>query len=249
MVLSVYSKPTRNPPLPGVISCFGVVVDNWEGTRSAPHSVEPRRKRDTMITLDGSTRPGEEAERNEDVPSDRTVPHDGDGEPLPIEEVFHVLKDGRRRLVLSCLGRQDDPVDLDELVEYVLVHENDGSGSRRDTGEQKRVHIDLHHRHLPLMADLGAVDIDEPRRTVGTGPRFGSFEGYLGSDGGERTATRRWNRWYLLLSALGVVLFAAGLVVSDPAFTRAVFGLLVGTLAACSFLGWRASAEAPGRKR
>lgn len=202
-----------------------------------------------MITLDGSTKSGEEAERNEDVPSDRTVPHDGEGEPLPIEEVFHVLKDGRRRLVLSYLGRGDGPVDLDELVEYVLAHENDGSGSRRDTRERRRAHIDLHHRHLPMMADLGAVDIDEPRRTVETGPRFGSFERYLGSDGGERTASRRWNGWYLFLSALGVVLFAAGLVVSNPTSTRAVFGLLVGTFAACSLLGWRASAEAPGRKR
>jgi len=196
-----------------------------------------------MITLDRFRSAEERLEREADVTSSRiSVVHGSEGESLPVDRVFGLLKDERRRLVLAYLGQQDGPVSVDELVEYVAAFESDEPVSGLDAGERKRMYVSFYQGHLPMMDEFGAVEFDRSGGEVAAGERFELFERYLSAEGeSERVGVSRWTRCYPVLSGIGVVLFGAGLVVSDPLFTRTVFGVLVGAFAACSILGLRAS--------
>jgi len=177
----------------------------------------------------------------------KSVPLSADlGEESPsIDQVFRLLKNRRRRLVLAYLGQQGGPVALDELVEYVTVHERDEPESQPDARERRRTHVDLHHCHLPLMEDLGAIDFDESRERIRVGEAFEAIERHLDyGEWDERATALRWNWYFLVLSILGVVLFGVGLVISNPLFTQTVFGVVIAALGACSFLGWRALSKA-----
>jgi hypothetical protein len=202
-----------------------------------------------MIGLDRSRGAEDSLERDEVVTPNRiSVVHSSEGESLPVDRVFGLLKDERRRLVLAYLGQQDGPVSMDELVEYVATFESDEAVSQLDAADRKRIYVDLYQAHLPMMDGLGAVDLDRSRGKVEAGERFELFERYLSSEGkSKRAAVSRWNKCYPLLSGMGVVFFGAGLVVSDPLFTQTVFGVLVSAFAACSILGLRASSGTRAR--
>jgi hypothetical protein len=170
--------------------------------------------------------------------------HDVEDESLPVDQVFGLLKNGRRRLVLAYVGQRDAPIAIEELAEYVAASEHDEVASQLDTEKRRRTYVSLYHGHLPMMDDLDAVDFDASSRQVAAGERFQTFERYLEPKGGREPAVvSRWNKRYLVLSALGVVLFGSGFLVADPLFTRTAFGVLVGAFVACSLLDWRASSR------
>lgn len=73
-----------------------------------------------------------------------------------------VLADERRRYVLSYFRNTDDDVaELAELVGWVQAHETEREGGRRET-----VRIELHHNHLPKLADSSVIEYDARSGTV-----------------------------------------------------------------------------------
>lgn len=85
------------------------------------------------------------------------------------DALLALLIEARRRYVLSYLtDRPDDPVDVDDLEAAILAQEQPRPGrvSHRD-----RVRIDLHHVHLPKLADAGVIEYDPVDSSVQyTGP-------------------------------------------------------------------------------
>lgn len=80
------------------------------------------------------------------------------------DELHRLLTNSRRRLLLSYLtGRGDDPASVDDLVDAVAERErpDPGPATHRD-----RIAIDLHHVHLPKLADVGVIDYDPVAGTV-----------------------------------------------------------------------------------
>lgn len=81
-----------------------------------------------------------------------------------VDLLFEVLADRRRRLVLGYLESTDDGVaEYDELVDHVLA------GTSTDAAEpdaRKRIAADLHHRHLPKLADSDLIEYDRRSETV-----------------------------------------------------------------------------------
>lgn len=69
--------------------------------------------------------------------------------------------DERRRLTLEVLANRVGPIGLEELAAAVADRAGfDGSAA------VERVALELHHDHLPRLADRGVLDYDPDRRRV-----------------------------------------------------------------------------------
>lgn len=80
------------------------------------------------------------------------------------DALYRLLADERRRQILSFLtDRVGEPVLVDRLVDEVAENErpDPGPANHRD-----RVAIDLHHVHIPKLADTDVVEHDPLDGTV-----------------------------------------------------------------------------------
>lgn len=79
-----------------------------------------------------------------------------------LDELFDLLRDDRRRTVLSVLDGRDSPIDVSTLARAV-------ADSRHDDPSDEAiedVRVTLHHVHLPKLAAASLVDYDRDARTV-----------------------------------------------------------------------------------
>ena len=85
-------------------------------------------------------------------------------ESISVGEIHRLLGNARRRRLLASLAdRPEDTVPVDEIIDVVAA------GERPDPGpatHRERVAIDLHHVHLPSLADHGVIDFDPVDGTV-----------------------------------------------------------------------------------
>ena len=79
-------------------------------------------------------------------------------------ERHRLLASDRRRALLDLLEGRGDPVDLVTAAEALVERERPSDAPAAETVEQ--VSITLHHRHLPLMDEVGLVDYDPAAKTV-----------------------------------------------------------------------------------
>lgn len=79
---------------------------------------------------------------------------------IPMDEMFEILKNERRRRVLTTLDRADEPVELGDLAEAIAAAENGTTPDRVDSTQRKRVYVALYQCHLPKMATIGVIDYD-----------------------------------------------------------------------------------------
>lgn len=79
-----------------------------------------------------------------------------------------VLADHQRRRVLDILQDASEPLGLADLARDLARQEL--STEEGDVSEvAKRYRIELHHKHVPKLADAGYITFDEERRTVALG--------------------------------------------------------------------------------
>lgn len=93
----------------------------------------------------------------------------------PLDEIFGVLQNQRRRRILSYLETEDTPTTIGTLAEHVAAAENDIQPSQLRSKQRKRVYISLYQSHLPKLASVDAVDYDKDRGTVEEGADFEAF--------------------------------------------------------------------------
>lgn len=100
-------------------------------------------------------------------PPSETVPQwrGGPAAELSLNDVFTVLADKRRRLVLYALRDQSGEVPVDRLLDQVVEWEEHLG---EQAGERTRNHLTvaLYHRHLPRLDTLDIVDFDDTGDTV-----------------------------------------------------------------------------------
>jgi hypothetical protein len=92
----------------------------------------------------------ESGHRDDVAGSAQTTPDDVSADVL--DTLFDVLSADRRRYALQHLIGTTSTVPLAELADYVATAES--------MGDQEAVAIDLHHRHLPKLAEEGLVRYD-----------------------------------------------------------------------------------------
>ena len=86
---------------------------------------------------------------------------------LEIGEVFEILKNERRRMVIEYLKNQDDgQATLDVVAEHIAAVENGVDVSQISSSQRKRVYIGLYQCHLPKMDEYGVVDYEKSRGTI-----------------------------------------------------------------------------------
>ena len=172
---------------------------------------------DTDESTDGDSPPDSSIHGLEDLPS------------LPLDQVFEVLKNERRRRVLEQLSESDDTLDLGTLAEEIAALENDKDVRQITSTERKRVYVGLYQCHLPKMDELGVVSFEKSRGTIEAGPHIDAVLRYLETPAQASPPTEE--RTPLLLSASGAVTLAAALVVEPmttlPVLDVAVWGLIV----------------------
>ncbi|WP_231183114.1 hypothetical protein [Haladaptatus sp. DYF46] len=79
--------------------------------------------------------------------------------PSPFK-LFSLLEQQHRRLALQYLLDHNCPVSLDAIVMYLIEHESVSANDRR------RLSVELHHNHLPRLADYGCLRYDVETNTV-----------------------------------------------------------------------------------
>lgn len=99
-----------------------------------------------------------EAEAPSSVTSYSTVTDD-------LDTICDILAEARRRYLLYHLLTIDGRVtELDTAVDAVWTYET--AATEIDDPPREAVRIDLHHVHLPRLADAGIVDYDQRQGTI-----------------------------------------------------------------------------------
>lgn len=85
----------------------------------------------------------------------------GSSTALSKDDLFGLLADHRRRSVLRCLAAREgsEPIGIGTLTDRVSTE-----GTTDDTDE--RIRIQLHHNHLPRLADHGIIEYDPARGRI-----------------------------------------------------------------------------------
>lgn len=81
----------------------------------------------------------------------------GDAEDVSADVFLALLGAPRRRLVCRYLGEVADRAPVSAIAKRITEWEGSGTVSEN---EQERVHITLHHVHLPELADAGVLERD-----------------------------------------------------------------------------------------
>lgn len=85
---------------------------------------------------------------------------------LSMDDVFGILSNRRRRLILSYLRRGEETVSIGELSEAIAAVENDRPIESVSSAERKRVYVALHQCHLPKMDEVDVISFAKSRGTV-----------------------------------------------------------------------------------
>lgn len=93
------------------------------------------------------------------------------------DTVFAVLASDRRRLVLEHLFDHPTPVTVPDLVDRLVSAELNGPERPEDL--RRRIHVSLHHVHLPKLAAGDMVDYDAERGEVTLTPSATSVKPHL----------------------------------------------------------------------
>jgi len=128
---------------------------------------------------------------------------DADDEEPTRDELFHVLRNRRRRFALHHLKREDEPVDVGALATQVAAWENEVSPEEVTSTQRRRVYNALQQTHVPELDDTGLVEVD--RREVELTERADRVDIYLEVVPGRDVP---WSQYYLGLGTVGMALLA-----------------------------------------
>ncbi|MEZ3145325.1 hypothetical protein [Halobaculum sp. MBLA0143] len=150
---------------------------------------------------------------------------------LGYDEAFGLLKNGRRRAVLSALADTPETT-LSELAERIAAEENDTEPTLLTSAQRKRVYISLYQNHLPKLADEGVIDYDRSRGDVVRRPPADRLIAFLDGLEGRDTdpALADGLRRRHLLGGLAATIALAGTTLAPataPAWTAVTSGSLL----------------------
>jgi hypothetical protein len=105
--------------------------------------------------------------------------NDTEDEMLSEDDIFHVLQNQRRRLVLRYLEGRDDAVRMGDVAEQVAAWEHDTTVQALNSTQRQRVYIPLYQNHLPKLDEKGIIEYNQSRGIVERTPIADQLEAYL----------------------------------------------------------------------
>lgn len=88
------------------------------------------------------------------------------GDDRPLDTVYELLANHRRRYALSCLNEHANPMSLADLADEVAVRENGTSTTEVSDETIKDIYISLYHVHIPKLEEANVVRYDQEEDTV-----------------------------------------------------------------------------------
>lgn len=85
---------------------------------------------------------------------------------IPTDAAFELLADSRRRNLISYLSTRDEPIAVADLIRNVAEAEHGAPFESIADEDIDRIHVTLHHIHLPKLVDLGMVTVDDGQNVV-----------------------------------------------------------------------------------
>jgi len=137
--------------------------------------------------------PGEE-----DEPDEQAV-------DLPLDQIFEILKNSRRRETLQYLCDNNGNGTLSDVAEHIAALENDTTVQAISSTQRKRVYVGLYQCHLPKMDDMGVIEFDKNRGTIELAPAAEQLFPYLEDD-----ESQEWYLLYLGIAIAGALLYVFG---------------------------------------
>lgn len=145
-------------------------------------------------------------------------------EGLPLDVVYDILKNKRRRFVLLYLESVEGSVTIGELAERIAAYENDLPVEGLNAQQRKRVYIGLYQCHLPKMADAGLIEFNQNRGKVELEEHGADLIDFMRASI-EQPPNR--SRYYHGVVGSGVAVFLASLAVPGPTWLSTVAVLLL----------------------
>ena len=122
---------------------------------------------------------------------------------LTPDEIFEVLSNHRRRMVLYYLRQHGGSSTVNELADQIASMENEVPPEDLTSQQRKRVYVSLYQTHLPKLDDMNIINYDVEAGTVELTNQSTEMDAYLTS---MRGAPYPWKRHYAALVILGVAL-------------------------------------------
>lgn len=116
------------------------------------------------------------------------------------EQIFEILSNERRRLVIRYLKQHDgERIDFRDLVDQLAAWENDTTREEVDSNDRKCVYTALRQTHLPKLDRFGVIEYDNQRGSVEAKDAVEDVLQHM-----EHVPERGvfWSRLYLLLAVL-----------------------------------------------
>ena len=181
-----------------------------------------------------------------DAPTEPSADGDEEPEQLPLDQVFGILKNQRRRHVLRILKASDEPeISLSDLAEQIAAWENDKPIAQITSGERKRVYVGLYQCHLPKMDDMGVISFNKPRGLISLDADVDVLYTYL--DTVDEPDEPSWHAYPALLSAGAALVLTAALLAQSattmPLIESAVV-LLIGSFSVYALVSFSRQREA-----
>lgn len=148
-----------------------------------------------------------------------------ESESLTPDDVFEILSNHRRRMVLYYLRKHGETADVKDLAEGIAAMENEVAVEELTNQQRKRVYVSLYQTHLPKMAESGVIEYDKEAGTVGLTEQTTAIDRYLA---GDERSSYPWSIHYLSVTVLGGAFLA--LSVADVAIFAALSPLWVGVV-------------------
>lgn len=121
----------------------------------------------------------DEDERPSDAASSDDDERPADVASLSKDEIFHLLQNERRRLVLRYLRGTEEPVRMRDIAEQVAAWEHDTTVEELTSKQRQRVYIPLYQSHLSKLDEAGLIDYQKNRGIVERQPRADMVDQYL----------------------------------------------------------------------
>lgn len=122
-------------------------------------------------------------------------------------DIHDVLRNARRRELISFLGQHDGYATIQDLSEHIARLESGEDPPPQNV--RQSVYVSLHQTHLPKLEALGIVEYDTDSKDVTLRERASQIEEYTGSP----SEDDRWPELYVGLGVLGALLSVGATVV------------------------------------
>ncbi|MDS0477604.1 hypothetical protein [Natrinema sp. 1APR25-10V2] len=124
------------------------------------------------------------------------------------DEIFHLLQNERRRMVLRYLRGTEDPVRMRDVAEQVAAWEHDTTVEELTSTQRQRVYIPLYQSHLSKLDNAGLIEYQQNRGIVERKPPADRVDQYLETDSEAESADQErsddggWDDYYVVTIVL-----------------------------------------------